>query len=398
MSKYFKQLTALSVKPPNIDPPKLGTVPVNTTHPISSTVPVLKDELECKAHAPNTTEDITVPVSGTVPEPIRKPLRLVESVVAINSRQTGAVPDSGSVPSITSVPDNRFAPLTAKPRTRVFRATRVEHAHTPGERLVLQSLWTNATGNDKERTIRIGYDRLAALSGFNWKTARSCLRSLEDKLAIETLQPEDPNSRIGRLYRIHGFEAILERRRAAGLEWVQKGRGVEFVRTGTVPDIGSVPPTATAPDMGTGTPPVTGIATVPPSGAPLRSKKNEKESSSDVATLRSFVEQAIAPMDEDAARKLLETCRSRAGDQPITADDIVSVIRSKSAAARKADNPIGLLLTAVPKSFPLAIAKPEPRQQEDPVEDLEYWEQMLTNPDATVSQLNHARKLLGDRS
>ena len=49
------------------------------------------------------------------------------------------------------------------------------------------------------------------------------------KLALEILSPYNTPESIGTTYRIYSDEAILERRREAGLEWVVRSRGVEFV-------------------------------------------------------------------------------------------------------------------------------------------------------------------------
>src|SRR4051794_37679205 len=194
MSKFLRTMTALSKKPsdfrkPPIDPPPEPNIPAGPTTGGSDigTVPVVN----------------TVPDSGTV------------SVSVDGRRRVGNLPAA--------------AP---RPRIRIFRATRVEHGHTIGEHLVYEVLWRNALGNDTSRTIQIGYDRLAALANVNWKTAKTCLKGLEEKLAIETLAAENSNERTGKTYCVHSFTAILERRRDAGMEWVEKGRGVRFVKNG----------------------------------------------------------------------------------------------------------------------------------------------------------------------
>jgi len=53
------------------------------------------------------------------------------------------------------------------------------------------------------------------------------------KLALEVLSPYNTPESIGTTYRIFPSEAILRRRRAAGLEWVVRSRGVEFVNPAT---------------------------------------------------------------------------------------------------------------------------------------------------------------------
>lgn len=53
------------------------------------------------------------------------------------------------------------------------------------------------------------------------------------KLALEILSPYNTPESIGTTYRIYSDEAILQRRRDAGLEWVVRSRGVEFVDPAT---------------------------------------------------------------------------------------------------------------------------------------------------------------------
>lgn len=49
------------------------------------------------------------------------------------------------------------------------------------------------------------------------------------KLALEVLSPYNTPESIGTTYRVFSEEAIVRRRRGAGLEWVIRSRGVEFV-------------------------------------------------------------------------------------------------------------------------------------------------------------------------
>jgi hypothetical protein len=49
------------------------------------------------------------------------------------------------------------------------------------------------------------------------------------KLALEVLSPYNTPESIGTTYRVYSDSAILQRRRDAGLEWVVRSRGVEFV-------------------------------------------------------------------------------------------------------------------------------------------------------------------------
>jgi hypothetical protein len=302
MSKFLRKMNAMSVPKPAPVSIQTGTVPVSTSVPFINTVPV----------------STSVPSSATVPE-------------------TGSVPHS---------------------RVRVFRATRVEQGHSSGEHIIYEVLWRNADGDMNSRTIRIGYDRLASLAAVNWKTARTCLKSLEEKLAIETIGREDSNSRLGKTYRIYSFTWILERRRESGLEWVEKGRGVRFIPkpgtvpvSTTVPDPRTVPPSATVVEAGTETVPVSGTETVPVSGTPLGTQKEVKEETSSSPVSIVCRRNGLA-LDDAAARKIILRCRQL--DPTATEDEIAYVTAAKLEQLRNkrnVGNLVGLLISSVPVYF-----------------------------------------------
>jgi hypothetical protein len=110
----------------------------------------------------------------------------------------------------------------------------MEDGHSLAEQAVYDSLWEAALPVDGEmnedRTIRIGYHRLAQLTRLSWVSVKNNLRSLERKLAIEVTGSENSATREGKCYRIYARQTILERRREAGLEWVRRSRGVELLK------------------------------------------------------------------------------------------------------------------------------------------------------------------------
>jgi hypothetical protein len=113
----------------------------------------------------------------------------------------------------------------------------VEDGHSLAEQAVYQSLWeaavpmANGDGSaNEDRTIRIGYHRLAQMTRLSWVSVKNNLRSLERKLAIEVTGSENSATREGKCYRVYARAAILERRKLAGLEWVRRSRGVELLR------------------------------------------------------------------------------------------------------------------------------------------------------------------------
>jgi len=123
-------------------------------------------------------------------------------------------------------------PLPSHPprRTRIRRANLVEDGHSLAEQAVYEALWKAASPlTDGDRTIRIGYHRLAQATRLSWVTVKTNLRSLERKLAIDVIGSENSATREGKCYRVYARAAILERRRLAGLEWVCRTRGVELL-------------------------------------------------------------------------------------------------------------------------------------------------------------------------
>jgi hypothetical protein len=72
-----------------------------------------------------------------------------------------------------------------------------------------------------------GYNRLASKTGLSDKAVMRNLRSLEEKLAITRISLEEKETCTPRVYRVFSYKEILQRRRAAGLEWViRSGHGV----------------------------------------------------------------------------------------------------------------------------------------------------------------------------
>lgn len=130
-----------------------------------------------------------------------------------------------------------------------YDATRIKRAASPDDGMTLgeERLYAvmrragQPSGSGDAVEIVLGYDRLAHLTRLNEKSVRLAMRGLIAKKIVEIAAAEDSASRRGRRYRVFGEAAILERQRAAGLEYIARnGRGVEFVALS--PTVG-VPPT-----------------------------------------------------------------------------------------------------------------------------------------------------------
>jgi hypothetical protein len=117
-------------------------------------------------------------------------------------------------------------------KSRIRRAHAVEDGHSLAEQAVYEALWGAAlplAGSYEDRSIRIGYHRLAQMTRLSWVSVKNNLRTLEKKLAIEVTGSENSATREGKSYRVYSRLAILERRKKAGMEWVRRSRGVELL-------------------------------------------------------------------------------------------------------------------------------------------------------------------------
>jgi len=239
-------------------------------------------------------------------------------------------PETG--PPETGPPET--GPLPRKLQIR--EAKLVQEGHTYGEQTVYDALWKHATVlNENIRVITIGFLRMAHLAGLAESNCKVAVAGLLDKLALEQLP--DRTLAQGRTYRIHGWAAVLARRRAAGLTHVIKSRGVVFV------------------DPKTGSP-LTTAKTVP------RKSRQTAESAADlpgdlnlqqtVADLASRLRRDFHPaFDDGAAGRLWRECQSSVPD--CTIDEIMHFVGLKAKNLREGSirNPIGLLLMNIPEYF-----------------------------------------------
>jgi hypothetical protein len=134
-----------------------------------------------------------------------------------------------SIPEVVSIP----AVLPGQ-RLRIRKCGATHDGHSLGEEVLYQALWKAAHAESaKTRTIVIGWRGMSQLCRMTPKNCKINTQRLIRKLALEVLSPYNTPESIGTTYRVYSDEAILQRRREAGLEWVVRSRGVEFVDPAT---------------------------------------------------------------------------------------------------------------------------------------------------------------------
>ena len=153
-----------------------------------------------------------------------------EQSASPNETPIGILPTGITATPISPMGDMPLIIPEFKPGPKIRRALKAQDGHSLGEQAVYQALWVAATAETSEtRLIRIGYGGLQSLCGLDKTNCKDNIQSLIRKLAIEVAEPFDVNKNQGNAYRIFSPSAIMKRRKAAGMEWVIRNRGVLFV-------------------------------------------------------------------------------------------------------------------------------------------------------------------------
>lgn len=257
-------------------------------------------------------------------------------------------------------------------KRHLHRCTLVQDAHSPGEQVILNCLYRmgrsprwGRSQADGSFLVNAGLRDIAEQACMHETNVRFNLRNLIAKLAIEIIEEENRKRQTARVYRIFSYKQILERRRASGLEWVIKNRGVRFISREKVEEIlasETLPSDFTAeldelasaplPERGSESLETRGSASLPPIlGSKNLENYSQQTSSSVPHDLAKGLYEIVPVFDEEAVVSLWKECRIRAGD--CTTEEVLYFAKEKSLVCRngKIQNPVGFLLAAVPKCF-----------------------------------------------
>jgi len=184
-----------------------------------------------------TTLPIKTPANSPAPGVVSAlpdgPVPVVESTPPIASASGLATARASAVmtPEVFSIPVAQIGP-----RLRIRKCAATHDGHSLGEEVLYQALWKAARPESAEaRSIVIGWRGMSQLCRMTPKNCKINTQRLIRKLALEVLSPYNTPESIGTTYRVYSDEATLRRRSDAGLQWVIRSRGVEFVdpRTGS---------------------------------------------------------------------------------------------------------------------------------------------------------------------
>ena len=369
----------VSDAPPVSDPlPASDSLPVSDVLPDSDSLPV----------------SVSYPVSNTLPVS-------ESSQVAINVVR-------GSVPS----------------QNRKIRKCRLsQDAHSAGEETLYRILWeegkpvsANPLGS---RTVRIGYAELANRARMHKANVRLNLASLTAKLAIEQSGDFSSRDMIAKSYRVLSYKEILERRRAAGLEYVIRQKNVIFVTPTGVPiELPGLPqakkgkknpaydtrPVSDAPPVG---------ESLPDSDTRTGSENGFDLQADDMACVSKAMN-TYWTVDDAATDQLIRACRKIRPDAE--AEEIAYFVREKlelTRTNRNITNPVGLILATVPQSFSgysfdtfrqrrqesKRLAEEERLRKEEDDRRMRVWmirhaRETLANPNAKDKQKKEAEAII----
>jgi hypothetical protein len=190
------------------------------------------------------------------------------------------------------------------------------------------------------------------------KNVRQNISRLFEKLALEILEDFETMNSQARLYRVYSYKQILERRRAVGMEYILRNKGVVFC-TQDGRELVSSPAYVSSPGDRTSIRPAPPkrarkrvVASEPPQYAPTQPPADREEAESSDLQMVSKALNKYWSVDQDAAVQLIRKCRSVRADA--SADEIAFFVSEKLHLARtnrNINNPVGLILATVPQSF-----------------------------------------------
>lgn len=326
-------------------------------------------------------------------------------------------------------------------RQKIRRAVVAQDGHSSGEQLLYQALWNAArpeSGSLDRRSIVAGYQGMSALCKLDKKNCKKNAKGLIDKLALEVAATYRSDERIGRTYRIFSYKEILRRREEAGMVWVVRTSGVRFVpltdkdrgqgvihpggdlsktNVPLVTAVGKLPtgfgnspvnPRGNWPTASVGDSPRRAVGETP---TLLEQDRNAHQETSSVfpPQLGPKLRALLPSFDDDAVRQLWSRCCQIAPD--CAEDDIEYCFQIKAhqllRGRKKIDNPVGIMIWSVPKTFegtdPLYLRRRREIQRIREAEEEERQRsratlmEMLKDPRTSLDDKGIIRRLLEDQ-
>jgi len=275
---------------------------------------------------------------------------------------TSGVETNSEIASLIYTPAVVSVPLVPGiGRSKIRKCVLAQDGHSLGEEAIYQILWRSGTPETEDpngaRVISIGAADIGMRANMAKKNVRQNISRLYEKLAIEIIEDFETVSSKPRRYRVYSSKQILERRRAAGLEYVLRNKGVVFCSASGA-EIKALPVDQKTPGDETLIRPalskrqrhlqqaeVRRDATLPVHAQSTEIPPEDLRQISEALNLYGLV-------NEDVAIQLVRNCRREKSDAMVA--EILFFVREKMElikSNRAIANPVGLILATVPKSF-----------------------------------------------
>jgi hypothetical protein len=295
-----------------------------------------------------------MPTVGTTPAVGNKPTVGVEMGAANGNVAVPAPvtvpPTVGMLPTVGSMAtgaEDQTTPPTMglDARRRVKSIRDVQDALTLAGQVLYKAMY-GAPDGAKSKGCTKGYRQLAAETYLDKDTVRDLIREFKEKGIVRETGTYDPDTRSAKTYEVLSYKAILQLWRDAGLVFVTTGRQRPTFCTADGRPL-SFKPTVGIEYTVSRTPTVGMMPTV--AERPLRSQAAQPLLATEVIQALQQITGSL--IDQEAADRLIRNCRTEAAD--CTVEEIVEFAWSKAFLCRsgKLDNPIGFLITQVPKHF-----------------------------------------------
>ena len=330
------------------------------------------------------------------------------------------------------------------PEGRVKRIRLAQDVINSAEESVYDTLWAAKNQTDEReasRVVQAGYDYLVKRTRLSKKTIQRIIAKLIDKDFIAIERPADIYQRTSTVYRVFSYKAVLDRHQQRGRFHVAKmGPGFSYVRPMEDPRrsaLNSAPLAPSGParqaDLTTvdtaRTPTVVGIVPSTPANRTTDTVARSDPSTMVPATI-SFIGKNVlenntsslptiyqvlnkyGAADDEIVDRLIKNCKQQAPD--CSDEEIIHFIEKKGSLVRVRDsriyNPIGFLLTAVPKCLSgeafrsyreeqMKLREAEASYEARRQDELDEWrreqEAQLEDPNVSEEDKQFIRKCLG---
>jgi hypothetical protein len=205
----------------------------------------------------------------------------------------------------------------------------------------------------RSKSCTKGYRQLAAETHLDKDTVRDLISEFKDKGIVRETGTYDPDTRSSKTYEILSYKAILQIWRDANLLFVTTGRQRPMFCTAQGdlltlrPTVGLEPRASRRTDGKLDRPTVGRPTTAPTARSEVAPGARQQVTE----VIQALQQITGTPVDQEAADRLILNCRTAAPD--CTIEEIIEFAWSKAflCRSRKIENPIGFLITQVPKHF-----------------------------------------------